>query len=88
MRISGADTAPMDLITYRTAYKVSQAAFAKLMKDAGFDTSQGLVSQWESGVVAISAERAIQIEQVTDGVVTRGDLRPDLWPKAAGGLFA
>jgi DNA-binding transcriptional regulator YdaS (Cro superfamily) len=39
----------------------------------------GLVSHWISGYVRISAERALQIEQATDGAIPRHLLRPDLF---------
>lgn len=42
--------------------------------------SQGLVWQWCENRARIPAERCIAIEQATAGVVTRSDLRPDLWP--------
>lgn len=41
--------------------------------------TQGLVSHWVTGRVRITAERAIQIEEVTGGAVTRQELRPDLY---------
>lgn len=31
----------------------------------------------------IDAEDAVAIERATDGVVTKSDLRPDLWPTSA-----
>ena len=37
------------------------------------------VSQWKSGIRPIPAERCVEIEQVTNGQVTRKDLRPDDW---------
>lgn len=43
--------------------------------------SQGLVWQWLHGKTRVTAERALQIEAVTGGVVTRSDLRPDLYPR-------
>jgi DNA-binding transcriptional regulator YdaS (Cro superfamily) len=41
--------------------------------------SQGLVSQWLSGATSVTAERAVQIEQITGGKVKRQELRPDLY---------
>ena len=42
-------------------------------------TSQALVSWWvRSG--RTSAANVIKIEEATDGVVTRHDLRPDIYP--------
>ena len=39
----------------------------------------GAVSQWALGLYVVPVERAVQIERVTDGAVTRRDLRPDDW---------
>jgi DNA-binding transcriptional regulator YdaS (Cro superfamily) len=74
----------MDIATYRKTHELSQSAFAALLTDAGYPATQSLVSQWETGEVALTAERAIQIEKVTGGACPRGVLRPDLW----GGLAA
>lgn len=40
--------------------------------------TQAAVSKWVRGH-RISAENAIAIERATNRVVTRSDLRPDLW---------
>lgn len=69
----------MDILTYRKEKGLSQAAFAQLLTDSGSPATQGLVSQWEKGGT-IPAERAVEIEKATGGDVTRGDLRPELWP--------
>jgi DNA-binding transcriptional regulator YdaS (Cro superfamily) len=53
----------------------TQAAFAERL-----GVTQGLVSQWLTGETKLTAERAVQIEEVTAGEVSRSDLRPDLWP--------
>lgn len=42
--------------------------------------SQGTVSGWIAKG-SVPAERVLQIEAVTDGVVTRFELRPDLYPR-------
>lgn len=39
----------------------------------------GLVSQWITGRTVITPERAAQIERVTNGAVTREELRPDIF---------
>lgn len=67
---------PMDILTYRKEKGLSQAAFAALLTEMGTPATQGLVSQWENGTTAIRAERAVQIEQVTGGAVSRYDLLP------------
>lgn len=37
-----------------------------------------LISQWSRGIRRVPAERCIQIEQVTNGVVRCETLRPDI----------
>ena len=79
--------ANMKLTAYRAERNISQASFAEMMAAAGFPATQSLVSQWERGEVVITAERAVQIETVTDGAVPRSATRPDLFgavPQAAG----
>lgn len=63
---------------YLSKAGVKQADFA-----AQLEVTPGLVSQWLSGRTAITAERAIQIEDVTKGFVKRAQLRPDLFGRAA-----
>lgn len=41
--------------------------------------SASLVTQWANGNKAVSAERAVDIERATGGVVGRRDLRPTDW---------
>ena len=61
------------------------AAFAgkqrQLARAAG--VSQSAISQAVSAG-RVSAELAVKIEAATNGSVSRGDLRPDLWPANAG----
>lgn len=52
---------------------------AKMAKALGVSPSQ--MSQMVNGTCAISNERCVAIESLTDGVVTRKDLRPDNWQK-------
>lgn len=54
--------------------RVTQGEFANQL-----GVTQGLVHQWISGRTRITAERAKQIEEVTEGKVSRHDLRPDLF---------
>lgn len=46
-----------------------------------------MVSQWVGGIKPVPIERCVDIERVTEGVVTRRDLRPDdwhrIWPELA-----
>lgn len=72
----------MNLSDYRKDRSLSQAAFAELLTAAGSKATQALISQWEAGEVRIPAERMIAIESVTDGAVTRHDLRPDIFGAA------
>lgn len=65
----------MDIRAYRHRYRVTQAALAERL-----GVSPGLIYQWERGLTRVTGERAIAIEAVTGGAVTRGELRPDLWP--------
>lgn len=59
----------------------SQAALAELL-----DVSENAVSKWVSGRMRITAERAVQIEQATDGQVTRYEIRPDVFGPAPAKL--
>lgn len=42
------------------------------------DVTQGAISQWLS--TRVPAERVLQIEAATGGLVQRHELRPDLYP--------
>jgi len=68
----------MNLQIYLEKNALSQEQFAKKV-----GVTQGAVWQWLSGETRITAERAVQIEQITDGQVSRHDLRPDLFESAA-----
>lgn len=70
---------PMDIPSYRKLKGVSQAAFAAALTEAGSPATQGLISQWEKGDVKVPAERVSTITQITDGLVTGHDLRPDVF---------
>lgn len=51
----------------------------KLADELG--VSQGLISQYLKGRTAMSAERAMEIEALTQGLIRARELRPDLpWP--------
>lgn len=45
---------------------------------------RSLVSQWATGRRPVAAKHAIPIETVTGGVVTRHDLRPEVFGPAPG----
>jgi DNA-binding transcriptional regulator YdaS (Cro superfamily) len=55
-----------------------QRALAQMI---GGSVRQAHIWQWLNITKEIPAHRAIDIERATGGVVKRGDLRPDLWPK-------
>lgn len=77
----------MDIPTYRKEKGLSQSAFAALLTRSGSPATQSLVSQWESGETAVTAERAVQIEVATRRSIKRHDLRPDVFgpaPKKKG----
>ena len=52
----------------------SQTALAKRI-----GVGQGVVSYWLNSAKQVPPKRAVQIEAVTNGEVTRKELRPDLW---------
>ena len=58
-------------------HELSQEGFAKLV-----GVSQAMVSQWMTGARPVSAERAVVIEEKTEGKIRRHDLRPDIFLKA------
>ena len=68
----------MNLPAYLEKHQLTQEQFAKKL-----GVSQGLVWQWLSGKQTITAERAVEIEKETDGEISKHDLRPDLWERAA-----
>lgn len=72
----------MNLSDYRKSAELSQGDFAKQLTEAGSKASQGLISQWESGAVKVPPDRWGVIEKITDGAVTRHDLRPDVFGPA------
>lgn len=73
----------MDLAAFRKDRRITQAALAALLTDAGSPATQGLISQWEGGKAKVPAERVSAIETATGGLVTRHDLRPDLFGHAS-----
>lgn len=61
----------MKLVEYLESSRISQKAFGEMC-----GVSQAMVGQWLNRKV--SAERAIQIERVTGGLVRCEELRPDV----------
>lgn len=64
----------MKLATYLKRKGITQTAFADEL-----GVSQGLVWQWLKGETTITAERAMAIEKATGGLVSRGELRSDIF---------
>lgn len=73
--------------TLRPASRAIQRAIAHLGSQqalaAKLGVRQSAVSKWLYGSIAMTAERAVQIEEATDGAVRREDLRPDLFRRSA-----
>lgn len=55
---------------------------------AALNVTPGMVSHWVSGRRPVNPAQCVLIEQVTEGSVTRKDLRPDdwhlIWPELIG----
>jgi DNA-binding transcriptional regulator YdaS (Cro superfamily) len=66
----------MDIPQYLEKHGLAQAEFARLL-----GVTPGLVWQWLNGETKVTAERAIVIEEVTGGAVSREELRPDLYQR-------
>lgn len=64
----------MKLSDYLADRKLSQQQFAKKL-----GVSQGMVHQWIAELTTVAAQKAVLIEQLTEGEVTRKDLRPVDW---------
>lgn len=64
----------MDIAEYRARERLTQAEFARRLTAEGCPTSQGLVWQWENGKTRVTPERAVHIERVTGGAVSRDEL--------------
>lgn len=64
----------VNIKTYLKKHELTQEDFAIKL-----GVSQGLIWQWLDGRTRITAERAVEIEEKTDGEITRHDLRPDLY---------
>ena len=63
----------MDLDNYLKTHETNAGLARKL------NVSPSLVSQWRLGVRPIPVERCPEIERVTNGLVSRKDLKPDSW---------
>lgn len=77
---SSAKLLSMHLKSYLQTH--TQAALARSL-----GVTPGAVNQWVAGTTTIPAERCIQIEKATGGVVRCEDLRPDVdWAYIRGSL--
>jgi len=64
----------------RIADVIDRVGSSELARRLG--CSKQMVSHWRVGRYKPTAEAAVEIELVTNGLITRSDLRPDLWPPA------
>jgi len=64
----------MNISEYLCSNKITQASFADLV-----GVSIGMVNQWLTGNRPVSPEKCVIIEKITNGEVTRKDLRPNDW---------
>lgn len=71
----------MDLETYLSTSETAASLAARIGVTPAF------ISQWRSGYRPVPIHLAVRIEQMTQGGVTRRDLRPDdwadIWPELA-----
>lgn len=70
----------MNILDYRTKHGLSQQDFADLISLHGKPATQGLISQYETGEVKVTADRAIQFDLATNGEIPKSHYRPDYWP--------
>lgn len=72
----------MNIAQFLDQSQISQAAFAESV-----GVSQSMVWQWIEGRRPVPEKRCTRIERITNGAVTRQDLRPDdwaeIWPELA-----
>jgi len=78
LKIPALLSSPMLLAEYLADNGISQSELARRV-----GVSQGMVWQWLNGRRRIAAEKVLVIERATDGLVTRQELRPDLYPADA-----
>lgn len=72
----------MNIAQYLHKSGITQSEFAR-----SIGTTQPFVWQWTKGLRPVPVEWCADIERVTNGAVTRRDLRPDdwkrIWPELA-----
>lgn len=64
----------MDLKEYLLQNDITQIKFAKMI-----NRSRATVNDYVNGWINVSLRTAVQIEKVTNGQVTRQEVRPDLF---------
>lgn len=64
----------MNIQDYLKAFEITQTKFAD---DIGVSVS--MVGQWISNHRPVTPEKCVAIEKLTNGKVSRKDLRPDDW---------
>ncbi|MER1940634.1 YdaS family helix-turn-helix protein [Castellaniella sp. FW104-16D08] len=64
----------MKLHTYLSQERGRAALLAKALS-----VKPPTISEWQRGVKRVPIARCLPIEQATQGLVTRADLRPDDW---------
>ncbi|MCP4464375.1 MAG: helix-turn-helix domain-containing protein [Planctomycetaceae bacterium] len=65
----------MNIQEYLKLGGISQTDFAKKV-----GVTQSFVSQWLSGYRPVPATKVVAIEKATIGLISRYDLRPDVFP--------
>lgn len=68
----------MKLKAYIDAGHMTQTKLAEIL-----DVTPGMVWQWLNGHRKVDPKHAIPIEKATGGLVTRSEVRPDIYPKEA-----
>lgn len=63
--------------------RLRAAGISRIQLAQRLKVTRGLVGHWCTGRVRITAERARQIEQETNGAIRAHELRPDLFPLEA-----
>jgi DNA-binding transcriptional regulator YdaS (Cro superfamily) len=63
---------------YMRDHQLNQTQFADKV-----GVNQGLVSMWLNQKVQMAPKWALKVERVTEGELSRYDLRPDIYPRDA-----
>lgn len=68
--------------------KGSQSRLAEAMREVGVECSQSKISWLLVTADKIDAEDALALERVTEGAISKSQLRPDLWPPESAPVSA